>query len=148
MEFFHHSVNIDWMGKAKYFFGTSLLLLLIGGASWLYHGRTLDYSVAWTSGALNAGIRCALRIRRRWKFNTVAGLAEQDLGDSVIQKTSDIASPNVNNEVLIYLQGRGQDQQDPGRRARPEILNALPCHAGRGGKRAKQDSQRGFALQQ
>jgi preprotein translocase subunit SecF len=52
MEFFHHSVNIDWMGKAKYFVGTSLALLLIGLASWLYHGRTLDYSVDFKGGTL------------------------------------------------------------------------------------------------
>ena len=33
MEFFHHDVNFDWMGKAKYFFALSLTLLLIGAAS-------------------------------------------------------------------------------------------------------------------
>ena len=31
MEFFH-SVNIDWMGKAKYFVALSLFLLVIGGS--------------------------------------------------------------------------------------------------------------------
>jgi preprotein translocase subunit SecF len=54
----------------------------------------------------------------------------------VIQKTSDIASPNV-NEVLIYLQGRGQDQQtlDVGK---TEILNALHATLG-AGESDKQD---------
>jgi len=28
-----HSVNIDWMGKTKYFVSLSLLLLVVGGSS-------------------------------------------------------------------------------------------------------------------
>jgi len=37
MEFFKQ-VDLDWMGKAKYFFALSLTLLLIGGASLIKNG--------------------------------------------------------------------------------------------------------------
>jgi preprotein translocase subunit SecF len=39
MEFFR-GVNVDWMGKAKYFVGLSLILLVIGGVSVLRQGMT------------------------------------------------------------------------------------------------------------
>ena len=126
MEFFHHSVNIDWMGKAKYFVSTSLALLLIGAASWIYHGRTLDYSVDFKGGTL-----VDVRFANNPPVDQLRqGLAKQGLGDSVIQKTSDIANPNA-NEVLIYLQQHGQDQQalDAGK---TEILNALHATLGSG----------------
>src|SRR5579862_9248512 len=131
MEFFHHSVNIDWMGKAKYFVGMSLALLLIGAASWIHKGG-LDYSVDFKGGTLVyvrfAGVPPVEQLRK--------GLTQQGLGDSVIQQTSDIANPN-SNEVLIYLQERGQGAQaiDTGK---TEILNALHATLG-SGEAGKQD---------
>ncbi len=131
MEFFHHSVNIDWMSKAKYFFGMSALLLLIGTASWVHHGG-LDYSVDFKGGTLVyvrfAGEPPVDALRK--------GLVAQGLGDSVIQKISDIGNPNA-NEVTINLQQRGQGDQalDAGK---TEILNALHATLG-AGEAGKQD---------
>ena len=51
MELFHHDVNFDWMGKAKYFFALSLTLLVIGAASWIHKG-SLDYGIDFKGGTL------------------------------------------------------------------------------------------------
>src|SRR5689334_5391871 len=131
MEFFHHDVNLDWMGKTKYFVGLSLTLLIIGAASWIHKG-SLDYGIDFKGGTL-VYVRFAStppvdKLRQ--------GLVQQGLGDSVIQQISDIATPNA-NEVLIYLPQRGQGTEalDAGK---GEILNAL--HATLGSSEAgKQD---------
>src|ERR1051326_5139161 len=131
MDFFRHDVNLDWMGKAKYFFALSLTLLVIGAASWIHKG-SLDYGIDFKGGTL-VYVRFAStppvdKLRQ--------GLVQQGLGDSVIQQISDIASPNA-NEVVIYLPQRGQGNEalDAGK---GEILNAL--HATLGSAEAgKQD---------
>jgi preprotein translocase subunit SecF len=131
MDFFSHKTNIDWMGKAKYFVATSLALLLIGAISWLHNGG-LDYSVDFKGGTMVyvrfAGNPPVDQLRQ--------GLVRQGLGDSVIQKISDIANPNA-NEVTINLQQRGQGEQalDAGK---TEILNALHATLG-AGEPGKQD---------
>src|SRR5208282_925777 len=107
MDFFSHKTNIDWMGKAKYFVAMSLSLLLIGAISWIHNGGLrgggLDYSVDFKGGTMVdvrfAGNPPVDQLRQ--------GLVRQGLGDSVIQKISDIANPNA-NEVTINLQQHGQ----------------------------------------
>jgi preprotein translocase subunit SecF len=125
MEFFHTDVNFDWMGKAKYFFGLSLALLLIGAASWIHRGG-LDYGIDFKGGTL-VYVRFA---NTPPVDNLRQGLAQQGLGDSVIQQVGDIATPN-SNEVLIYLPQRGQGTEalDAGKSA---ILNALRATLGSG----------------
>ena len=131
MDFFRHDVNLDWMGKTKYFVALSLTLLLIGAASWIHKG-TLDYGIDFKGGTL-VYVRFASappvdKLRQ--------GLVQQGLGDSVIQQISDIASPNA-NEVVIYLPQRGQGNEalDAGKGA---ILNALHATLG-SGEAGKQD---------
>src|SRR5437879_951837 len=131
MEFFRHDVNLDWMGKTKYFVGLSLTLLIIGAASWIHKG-TLDYGIDFKGGTL-VYVRFAStppidKLRQ--------GLVQQGLGDSVIQQISDIAAPNA-NEVVIYLPQRGQGNEalDAGKGA---ILNALHATLG-AGEASKQD---------
>jgi len=131
MELFHHDVNFDWMGKAKYFFALSLTLLLIGSASWIHKG-SLDYGIDFKGGTL-VYVRFAAKppvdqLRR--------GLAQQGLGESVIQQISDISNPNA-NEVVIYLpqHGEGNEALDTGK---TEILNALHATLGAGDP-SKQD---------
>ena len=136
MEFFHHAANIDWMGKAKYFVSMSLALLLVGLISWIHNGGLsgggLDYSVDFKGGTMVyvrfAGTPPIDQLRK--------GLEEQGLGESVIQRISDIANPNA-NEVTINLQQRGQGEQalDAGK---TEILNALHATLG-AGEPGKQD---------
>src|SRR5580704_1979221 len=118
MELFHRDVNLDWMSKAKYFFALSGTLLLIGLISWLYHGG-LDYGIDFKGGTL-----VYVRFASKPPVDKLRqGLAEQGLGQSVIQQISDIANPNA-NEVVIYLpqQGQGTEALDAGK---ADILTAL-----------------------
>ena len=131
MEFFHHDVNFDWMGKTKYFVALSLTLLLIGAASWIHKG-SLDYGIDFKGGTL-VYVRFAStppvdKLRQ--------GLAEQGLGDSVIQRISDIGTTNP-NEVVIYLpqKGEGNEALDAGKAS---ILKALQATLG-SGEAGKQD---------
>jgi preprotein translocase subunit SecF len=131
MEFFHHDVTFDWMGKAKYFVALSLTLLIVGTASWIHRG--LDYGVDFKGGTLVyvrfAGAPPMDQLR--------AGLVKQGLGQSVIQQISgDISNPNV-NEVTIDLpqQGQGDQAIDAGK---TDIENALRATLGTG-EAGKQD---------
>jgi preprotein translocase subunit SecF len=131
MDFFRHDVNINWMGKAKYFFALSALLLIVGGVSLVLKGG-LRYGIDFKGGTLVyvrfAGNPPVDQIRQ--------GLAKEGLGDSVIQKTSDISNPN-SNEVMIYLPQRGEGTAalDTGK---SEILQALHATLG-AGEAGKQD---------
>jgi preprotein translocase subunit SecF len=130
MEFFKQ-VDLDWMGKAKYFFALSLTLLLIGGASWVAK-KGLYYGIDFKGGTLVyvrfAGPPPVDELR--------AGLVREGLGQSVIQPISDISNPN-SNEVMIGLEQKGQGSEalDAGKTA---ILNALHATLG-SGEAGKQD---------
>src|SRR6266568_1226804 len=120
MEFFRQP-NLNWMGKAKFFYALSGTLLLIGAASWVTkHG--LRYGIDFKGGTL-VYVRFAAappidRIR--------SGLAAQGLGNSQIQKISDIANPN-SNEVVIGLEEKGQGEEalDAGKSAILKALSAM-----------------------
>src|SRR5690348_11983218 len=95
--------NLDWMGKAKYFFTLSGILLIAGWTSIFLRGGPfqggLRYGIDFKGGT-NVDVRFSQppnidRIR--------AGLAQQGLGTSEIQPISDPASPNA-NEVVIGLE--------------------------------------------
>ena len=97
--------NLDWMGKAKYFYALSGILLLAGWTSiFMHHG--LLYGIDFKGGT-NVDVRFSQppsidRLR--------SGLNAQGLGDAEIQGISDVANPNA-NEVLIFIEGKGQDEQ-------------------------------------
>jgi preprotein translocase subunit SecF len=112
--------NIDWMGKAKYFFALSGLLLVIGWSAILFRGG-IKYGIDFRGGT-NVDVRFAQppnidRLR--------SGLQAQGLGNSEIQSISDIASPN-SNEVMIFVEQTGQDEQarDEGKTKVLAALNA------------------------
>src|SRR5207249_6672096 len=91
--------NIDWMGKAKYFFVLSGILLLAGCTSIFFKGG-LRYGIDFKGGT-NVDVRFAQapdidRLR--------SGLAAQGLGNTEMQSARDIANPN-SNEVLIFVEG-------------------------------------------
>ncbi len=117
MELFRN-VNIDWMGKAKYFVALSVTLLLIGGISWYRQGG-LRYGVDFKGGTYVyvrfAGKPPVDQIRK--------GLAAEGLGNSVIQPISDISNPNA-NDVVIQLEqkGAGSEALDSGKQT---VVNAL-----------------------
>jgi preprotein translocase subunit SecF len=110
--------NINWMGKAKYFYALSGVLLLAGWTSVFVNGG-LRYGIDFKGGT-NVDVRFAqppnvdkLRI----------GLAAQGLGNTEIQSISEIANPN-SNEVLIFVEGKNQDDTDLDA-SRVKVLNAL-----------------------
>jgi len=129
MEFFKQ-VNINWMGKTKYFVALSLALLIIGGISWARKG--LYYGIDFTGGTL-----VYVRFDTTPPIDKIRqGLASQGLGDSTIQQISDISSPNA-NEVVIGLDERGQGEEALAA-GRTAILNALYASLG-AGEPGKQD---------
>ncbi len=110
--------NIDWMGKAKYFYALSGILLIAGWASIIIHGG-LRYSIDFKGGT-NVDVRFAQapnidQIR--------SGLNAQGLPNSEIQSVSDIANPNA-NEVLIFVEQKGQGDE-AGDTSKTQVLNAL-----------------------
>ncbi len=110
--------NIDWMGKAKYFFALSGILLLAGWTSILFKGG-LRYGIDFKGGT-NVDVRFA-QAPNVDKLRS--GLAAQGLGNTEIQSISDIANPN-SNEVVIFVEGKGQDEQAL-QASREKVLGAL-----------------------
>ena len=130
MEFFKQA-DIDWMGKAKYFFALSGLLLAVGMASLIAHGGPY-YGIDFKGGTV-----VDVRFAGAPPIDTIRnGLAQQGIGNSTIVPVSDIARPN-SNEVLINLEekGEGAEALDAGKAA---ILTALHATLG-AGEPGKQD---------
>jgi preprotein translocase subunit SecF len=110
--------NIDWMGKAKYFYALSGILLVAGWTSIFLHGG-LRYSIDFKGGT-NVDVRFAQppnidKIR--------SGLSAQGLPNSEIQTVSDIASPNA-NEVLIFVEQKNLGDE-AGDASKTQVINAL-----------------------
>jgi preprotein translocase subunit SecF len=118
MEFFK-GVNVDWMGKAKYFVTLSLVLLGVGWASILKNGG-LRYGIDFRGGTLVyvrfAGTPPIDQIRK--------GLQSAGLANSTIQSISDIGNSASQRDVVIGLEqkGTGDESLDAGKDA---ILNVL-----------------------
>src|SRR6266853_3604696 len=130
MEFFKQ-VDLDWMGKAKYFFALSLTLLAVGAASLIKNSGPY-YGIDFKGGTV-----VDVRFAGPAPIDTIrAGLAQQGIGNSTIVPVSDISAPN-SNEVLINLEekGEGAEALDAGKSA---ILNALHATLG-SGEAGKQD---------
>lgn len=118
MEFFH-SLDIDWMGKAKYFVALSLTLLLIGVISVVHQGG-LRYGIDFRGGTL-----VYVRFSSPPPVDQIRkGLAEAGLSNSTIQQISDISNPNSSNDVVIGLEqhGQGDESIDAGKQV---ILSVL-----------------------
>jgi preprotein translocase subunit SecF len=110
--------NIDWMGKSKYFYALSGILLLAGFLSIVQKGG-LKYGIDFRGGT-NVDVRFAQTPN---VDQLRSALAAQGLGTSEIQPISDPANPSA-NEVVIGLEQKGQGDQalDVGR---SQILKAL-----------------------
>ena len=117
MELFH-SVNIDWMSKAKYFFALSFTLLAIGAIS-LIQQHGLRYGIDFRGGTL-----VYVRFANAAPLDGIRkSLSAEGLGNSTIQTISDVADSNSSNDVVIGLEQKGQGDEalDAGKEA---ILNA------------------------
>ncbi len=118
IEFFKEP-NIDWMGKAKYFYGLSGILLLAGLISWFQQGG-LRYGIDFRGGT-NVDVRFAQtpnidQIR--------SALKTQGLGNSEIQAVSSGVTASNSNEVLIFVEQKGEgDQASDASKA--QVLTAL-----------------------
>jgi preprotein translocase subunit SecF len=130
MELFHHDANVDWMGRSKYFISLSLILFLIGVASWIFKG--LDYGIDFKGGTA-----VYVRFADTPPVDQLRqGLVQEGLGRSVIQRISDIAGSN-SDQVVIYLpqEGEGTEALDTGK---AQIDKALHATLG-GAQPGKQD---------
>jgi preprotein translocase subunit SecF len=117
MELFK-SVNVDWMGKAKYFVTLSLLLLAIGWFSILRHG--LYYGIDFRGGTLVyvrfSGPPPIDQIRK--------GLQQAGLPNSSIQGISDINAGSQNDVVIgLEQKGTGDESLDAGKQAILDVLH-------------------------
>jgi len=123
IEFFKEP-NIDWMGKAKYFYGLSAILLIAGLISWLHQG-SLRYGIDFKGGT-NVDVRFAQtpnidQIR--------AALKTQGLGSSEIQAISTGVTASNSNEVLIFVEQKGQGDQALDT-SKAQVLTALTAMYG------------------
>jgi preprotein translocase subunit SecF len=120
MEFFK-GVNVDWMGKAKYFVALSLILLAVGWASILKNGG-MRYGIDFKGGTLVyvrfAGPAPLDQIRK--------GLSSAGLNDSTIQTISDnVLGGGSQNDVVIGLEQKGQSDEATLDAGRESIVNVL-----------------------
>jgi preprotein translocase subunit SecF len=118
MEFFH-DVNIDWMGKAKYFIALSLILLAVGWISIWRHGG-MNYGIDFRGGTLVyvrfAGPPPVEKIR--------SGLADAGLKNSSIQTISNSNDLGSRNDVMIGLeQSANEDTLDAGKQTILDVLH-------------------------
>jgi len=102
-EFFKEP-NIDWMGKAKYFYALSGILLLAGWISIFAKGG-LYYGIDFKGGT-NVDVKFAQppnidQLRK--------ALSAQGLGNSEIQSIGDIGGNS--NEVLIFVEQKGSSDE-------------------------------------
>jgi preprotein translocase subunit SecF len=120
IEFFKEP-NIDWMGKAKYFYALSGVLLLIGFVSWMQNGRSLKYGIDF-SGGTNVDVRFAQPANTD---QIRAALKTQGIGNSEIQTINSTGvGSSRSNEVLIFVGQQGQGDQAE-EASKTQVLNAL-----------------------
>ena len=118
IEFFKEP-SIDWMGKAKYFYALSAILLLVGWSSvFLKHG--LRYGIDFRGGT-NVDVRFAQppdvdQLRK--------ALSSQGIGNSEIQAVNDTGIvTSKSNEVLIFVEQKGQAETEDV--SKTQVIKAL-----------------------
>jgi preprotein translocase subunit SecF len=103
IEFFKEP-NIDWMGKAKYFYALSAILLVVGWVS-IFAKHGLYYGIDFKGGT-NVDVRFAAPPNIDQLRKSLSG---QGLGNSEIQGIGDIGSNS--NEVLIFVGQNGTSDE-------------------------------------
>lgn len=115
--------NLDWMGKAKYFYALSAILLLAGWTS-IFFGSGIKYGIDFKGGT-----NVDVRFEQPPNIDKIrAGLTTQGLGNTEIQPMHDISSPN-SNEVLIFVEGKGQEEEVMSE-SKTKVLSALDATYG------------------
>jgi preprotein translocase subunit SecF len=119
IEFFKEP-NIDWMGKAKYFYGLSGILLLAGIFSWVHEGG-LRYGIDFKGGT-NVDVRFA----QPPNLDQVRdALKTQGLGNSEIQAISSGVTAANSNEVLIFVEQQKEAGDQALDTSKARVLTAL-----------------------
>ena len=137
MEFFHN-VNINWMGKTKYFVSLSLILLAVGWFSVLRH-RGLDYGIDFRGGTL-----IDVRFASKPPIDKIRkGLADFGLTNSTIKSISSSLDPNSLNDIEIGLEQKGEEDLGVDREA---VINVLNNTLGAGNAAAANPSAAAFTI--
>jgi preprotein translocase subunit SecF len=116
--------NIDWMGKAKYFFALSGLLLIIGWSAIFLKGG-IKYGIDFKGGT-NVDVVFA-QPPNIDKLRT--GLQAQGLNNAEIQSISSNGLTTNSNEVLIFVEQSGQSDQAL-EESKAKVLTALKATYG------------------
>ncbi len=122
MEFFR-GVNVDWMGKAKYFVSLSLILLVVGWISIFARvskNPQVMYSIDFRGGTL-----VYVRFAGKAPIDQIRdGLRKAGLANSTIQGISDTGSISSQNDVVIGLeQTSGGESLDAGKQKILDVLH-------------------------
>jgi preprotein translocase subunit SecF len=118
MEFFRE-VNVDWMGKAKYFVGFSLLLLIVGAISVATQGLT--YGIDFRGGTV-----ITMRFAQPPPTAEIRNaLSQAGLPNSSLQPLTDPSDPHSKNDLLISLEQKGNDENASLDTDRQTVINTL-----------------------
>jgi preprotein translocase subunit SecF len=122
MEFFH-GVNVDWMGKAKYFVTLSLILLAVG---WISVYRRVSQKPGALYGIdFRGGTLVYVRFAGKPPIDQIRkGLEQAGLPNSTIQGISDTQNVSSQNDVVIGLeQTQGDESLDAGKQKILDVLH-------------------------
>jgi preprotein translocase subunit SecF len=120
IEFFKEP-NIDWMGKAKYFYALSAILLLAGWFS-IWQKGGMYYGIDFKGGT-NVDVKFAQppnvdQLRK--------SLTTQGLGGAEIQAISDSGLPGqASNEVLIFVEQKNANEDQDIDASKARVIAAL-----------------------
>jgi len=118
MEFFR-GVNVDWMGKAKYFVGLSLLLLVVGAASVLKQG--MAYGIDFRGGTV-----ITVRLAQTPPVAEIrAALSQAGLANTSIQQIVDPSDPASKNDIRISLEQKASEGEASADADRQTVVNVL-----------------------
>ena len=124
MELFR-SVNVDWMGKAKYFVSLSVILLVVGWIS--IYARVSKNPLVMYSIDFRGGTLIYVRFAGKAPVDQLReGLRKAGLQNSTIQGISDTGAINSQNDVLIGLEqgSGGEDSLDLGKQKILDVLHS------------------------
>lgn len=118
MDFFKQT-NINWMGKAKYFFALSGTLLVIGIAACIHNGG-LTYGIDFKGGTL-----VTVPFAQAPNVDAIRhSLETQGLRDSTIQSIHDISNPSLNElQIGLPVKSEGAQALDEGKTTIIKALN-------------------------
>jgi len=126
IEFFKEP-NIDWMGKAKYFYALSGILLLAGWISIFAKGG-LYYGIDFKGGT-NVDVRFS---QPHGTDEIRKALNAQGLGKSEIQASGAALGSGTSNEFLIFVEQKAGNEEQALDASKGQVLAALNSTYGPG----------------